>query len=131
MPSKSSVELEKLISECLEKKGKQLSIDLPKLKIKFVKIPNLMNTFSGFLKYSKLRILLRQEKSEKEPLKILGRIENGKLTDDDSIKISAHCNRVPVQDGHTACASIKFGDRKRPEKRYFTCGVVSSLYLKN
>ena len=53
-----------------------------------------------------------EEKSEKEPLKILGRIEKGKFVDNDSITISAHCNRVPVQDGHTACASVEFEERK-------------------
>jgi aspartate-semialdehyde dehydrogenase len=53
-----------------------------------------------------------EEKSEVEPLKILGRIEGGKIVPDDSIKISAHCNRVPVSDGHTACCSIKFAGKK-------------------
>ncbi len=53
-----------------------------------------------------------EEKSEKEPLKILGKIANGKIVNDDSIKISAHCNRVPVVDGHTACASIEFAEKK-------------------
>ena len=45
-------------------------------------------------------------------MKILGRIENGKLVPDTSIKISAHCNRVPVLDGHTACVSLKFKGQK-------------------
>lgn len=40
-----------------------------------------------------------EEKSEIEPLKILGNKD---------IKISAHCNRVPVLDGHMACVSVKF-----------------------
>ena len=53
-----------------------------------------------------------EEKSEKEPLKILGRIEKGVFVNDDSIEISAHCNRVPVVDGHTACVSLQFGDKK-------------------
>lgn len=53
-----------------------------------------------------------EEKSEREPLKILGRIEDGKIVDDDSLKISAHCNRVPVSDGHTACVSLKFKAQK-------------------
>jgi aspartate-semialdehyde dehydrogenase len=53
-----------------------------------------------------------EEKSEKEPLKILGRIENNKFVNNYSIKISAHCNRVPVSDGHTACVSLEFGERK-------------------
>jgi aspartate-semialdehyde dehydrogenase len=53
-----------------------------------------------------------EDKSEVEPLKILGRIKGGKIVPDDSIKISAHCNRVPVSDGHTACCSIKFAGKK-------------------
>jgi aspartate-semialdehyde dehydrogenase len=53
-----------------------------------------------------------EEKSEKEPLKILGKVENNKFVDNDSIRISAHCNRVPVLDGHTACVSVEFGEQK-------------------
>jgi aspartate-semialdehyde dehydrogenase len=54
-----------------------------------------------------------EEKTEQEPLKILGTIEDGKFVNDDSLKVSAHCNRVAVIDGHTACVSLKFKD-KRP-----------------
>jgi aspartate-semialdehyde dehydrogenase len=53
-----------------------------------------------------------EEKSEVEPAKILGRVEGGKVIPDESLKISAHCNRVPVSDGHTACASLKFAGKK-------------------
>jgi aspartate-semialdehyde dehydrogenase len=53
-----------------------------------------------------------EEKSEVEPLKILGKIQGGKFAPADHIKISAHCNRVPVTDGHTACASIQFSGKK-------------------
>jgi len=53
-----------------------------------------------------------EEKSEVEPAKILGRIEGGRVVPDASIKISAHCNRVAVSDGHTACCSIKFAGKK-------------------
>lgn len=53
-----------------------------------------------------------EEKSEIEPAKILGRIEEGRVVADGSIKISAHCNRVPVSDGHIACASLKFAGKK-------------------
>lgn len=49
-----------------------------------------------------------EEKSEIEPLKILGRVENGRIVNADTIDISAHCNRVPVTDGHTACVSLAF-----------------------
>ncbi len=53
-----------------------------------------------------------EEKSEKEPLKIFGSIENGVIKNAEGIKISAHCNRVPVTDGHTACISLEFGAKK-------------------
>jgi aspartate-semialdehyde dehydrogenase len=53
-----------------------------------------------------------EEKSEVEPHKIFGRIAEGRIVNDESIKISAHCNRVPVVDGHTACVSLEFGDKK-------------------
>lgn len=48
-----------------------------------------------------------EEKVETEPLKILGTYSNGKITYS-QFKISAHCNRVPVNDGHTECVSIRF-----------------------
>ncbi len=53
-----------------------------------------------------------EEKSEIEPLKIFGKIQSGKIVPSDSIKISAHCNRVAVTDGHTACCSIQFTGKK-------------------
>ena len=53
-----------------------------------------------------------EEKSEVEPLKILGKVEGGKIVPADNIKISAHCNRVAVSDGHTACCSLLFGGKK-------------------
>lgn len=53
-----------------------------------------------------------EKKSEVEPQKIFGDIKNGKFVYDESIQISAHCNRVPVIDGHTACVSIKFAGEK-------------------
>ena len=53
-----------------------------------------------------------EEKTELEPLKIFGTIKEGKFIYDQSIQISAHCNRVPVIDGHTACVSMGFkGDK--------------------
>ena len=52
------------------------------------------------------------EKSELEPLKILGSIEDGAFKNAVLPKISAHCNRVPISDGHTACVSLEFGRRK-------------------
>jgi aspartate-semialdehyde dehydrogenase len=53
-----------------------------------------------------------EEKSELEPLKIMGTIADGKFVNLPNLKISAHCNRVPVVDGHTACVSLEFGEKK-------------------
>jgi aspartate-semialdehyde dehydrogenase len=53
-----------------------------------------------------------EEKSEIEPAKIFGKISGDKIVPDKDIKISAHCNRVPVSDGHTACCSVKFAGKK-------------------
>lgn len=53
-----------------------------------------------------------EEKSEIEPRKILGSIKNNQIVPDENLKISAHCNRVPVTDGHTACCSIHFAYKK-------------------
>ncbi len=49
-----------------------------------------------------------EEKSEKEPLKVLGKIGEKGINNNDSIQISATCTRVPVTDGHTACVNVKF-----------------------
>jgi len=53
-----------------------------------------------------------EEKSEQEPLKIFGTIINGVIQNAVMPKISAHCNRVPLTDGHTACISLAFGMKK-------------------
>lgn len=53
-----------------------------------------------------------EEKSEKEPLKIWGTLGQEGIMSADTIEISAHCNRVPVMDGHMACVSVEF--EKKP-----------------
>jgi aspartate-semialdehyde dehydrogenase len=53
-----------------------------------------------------------EEKSEQEPLKILGAISGNRIENASGIAISAHCNRVPVTDGHTATVSMEFGSKK-------------------
>ncbi|MBN1367676.1 MAG: aspartate-semialdehyde dehydrogenase [Dehalococcoidales bacterium] len=57
-----------------------------------------------------------EEKSEVEPAKIFGKVRNGKIVPDNTIKISAHCNRVAVTDGHIACCSIHFKGKKPKEE---------------
>jgi aspartate-semialdehyde dehydrogenase len=53
-----------------------------------------------------------EEKSEIEPLKILGRVAKNAIVNASGIDIAAHCNRVPVTDGHTACVSLDFKGAK-------------------
>ena len=53
-----------------------------------------------------------EEKTEEEPLKILGEIKNGKFVKSKDINISATCTRVPVIDGHLATVNILFKDKK-------------------
>ncbi|MDR1247734.1 MAG: aspartate-semialdehyde dehydrogenase, partial [Treponema sp.] len=53
-----------------------------------------------------------EEKTEQEPLKILGSIQGKGFVNAAGPRISAHCNRVAVIDGHTACVSMEFGDKK-------------------
>ncbi|MBO6048067.1 MAG: aspartate-semialdehyde dehydrogenase [Erysipelotrichaceae bacterium] len=55
-----------------------------------------------------------EEKSEEEPLKIWGHIEDGKIVKATEPKITCQCIRVPVLNGHTAAAFVKF--RKNPTK---------------
>lgn len=49
-----------------------------------------------------------EEKSEQEPLKIWGTLQNGQIVPAVSPVISAHCVRVPVSDGHLATVNVKF-----------------------
>jgi aspartate-semialdehyde dehydrogenase len=49
-----------------------------------------------------------EEKMEAETLKLLGRLR-GTSIEPLAAKMSAHCNRVPVEDGHTESVSIKLG----------------------
>jgi aspartate-semialdehyde dehydrogenase len=64
-------------------------------------IDNVLPTLSG-----------EEEKSEVEPRKIFGKIQNGIIVPDEVLKISAHCSRVAVTDGHIACCSIQFAGKK-------------------
>ena len=52
-----------------------------------------------------------EEKSEQEPLKILGTLGNSGIENEEGLKISAHCNRVPVEDGHLAAVSVGFREK--------------------
>ncbi|MCR5594892.1 MAG: aspartate-semialdehyde dehydrogenase [Lachnospiraceae bacterium] len=55
-----------------------------------------------------------EEKSEKEPLRIWGHIEGDQIVPAVSPVITSQCIRVPVLNGHTAAAFVKF--KKKPSK---------------
>jgi aspartate-semialdehyde dehydrogenase len=56
-----------------------------------------------------------EEKFETEAAKILGELdEEGIRTH--PLTVSAHCNRVPVSDGHTQCVSVRLGRHAPPEQ---------------
>jgi aspartate-semialdehyde dehydrogenase len=57
-----------------------------------------------------------EEKSEQEPLKIWGAIENGKIVAAKSPLISAQCIRVPVSDGHMAAVFVTFDNKPSREQ---------------
>lgn len=52
-----------------------------------------------------------EEKSEREPMKIWGQLENDELKLADSPRISATCIRVPVTDGHLASVGVTFSQK--------------------
>lgn len=57
-----------------------------------------------------------EEKSEHEPLKIWGDVGMAGISLAEDIAISAHCNRVPVLDGHLACVSVQFNKKPHREE---------------
>ncbi len=57
-----------------------------------------------------------EEKSEQEPLKIWGKIQDGVILKAEEPKISCQCLRVPVLNGHTAAAFVKFKNKPTKEQ---------------
>lgn len=57
-----------------------------------------------------------EEKSEKEPLKIWGQIENGVIVNATSPNFTAQCIRVPVSDGHMAAVFADFEHKPSKEE---------------
>jgi aspartate-semialdehyde dehydrogenase len=56
-----------------------------------------------------------EEKMQEEAGKLLGKLKAGAVIPAEFV-ISAHCNRVAVEDGHTESISIKLKKRATPEK---------------
>lgn len=55
-----------------------------------------------------------EEKSEKEPLKLWGKIEGSEIKPADKPNFTAQCIRVPVSNGHLGAVFVNFD--KKPEK---------------
>ncbi|MGC1872685.1 MAG: aspartate-semialdehyde dehydrogenase [Acidobacteriaceae bacterium] len=56
-----------------------------------------------------------EEKLEAETRRLLGKLENSQVTPLDA-KVSAHCNRVAVEDGHTESVSIELASKPSREE---------------
>ena len=57
-----------------------------------------------------------EEKSEQEPLKVWGSIEDGKIVKAASPSITTQCLRVPVSDGHFAAVFVSFENKPSKEE---------------
>ena len=57
-----------------------------------------------------------EEKSEQEPLRVWGKVENGEIVKAEEPVITTQCIRVPVSDGHTAAVFVKFENKPTKEQ---------------
>ncbi len=57
-----------------------------------------------------------EEKSEQEPLRVWGHIEDGQIVKAKAPLITTQCIRVPVTDGHTAAVFVKFKNKPTKEE---------------
>lgn len=57
-----------------------------------------------------------EEKSEQEPLKLWGQVNDGVICHSNSPSITAQCIRVPVSDGHMAAVFARFDNKPTKEQ---------------
>ena len=57
-----------------------------------------------------------EEKSEQEPLKVWGTIQDGKIVKAEGPSITTQCLRVPVSNGHFAAAFVSFENKPSKEE---------------
>ena len=72
-----------------------------------------------------------EEKSEQEPLRIWGRVEDGVIKKADGPIITTQCIRVPVQDGHTAAVFVSFEKKTDQRSRSWIVGKTSGESRRN
>ena len=68
-----------------------------------------------------------EEKSEQEPLRIWGKIENGVIVKAKSPLITCQCIRVPVTNGHTAAVFVNFENKPSKEEMIRCWNEFSAL----
>ncbi|MEG1886822.1 MAG: aspartate-semialdehyde dehydrogenase [Oscillospiraceae bacterium] len=57
-----------------------------------------------------------EDKSEQEPLKIWGKVQDGVIVNATSPRFTAQCLRVPVSDGHMAAVFVRFENKPSKEE---------------
>ena len=57
-----------------------------------------------------------EEKSEQEPLRVWGTVENGEIKKAEAPVITSQCIRVPVTDGHMAAVFVRFKNKPTKEQ---------------
>ena len=57
-----------------------------------------------------------EEKSEQEPLRVWGKVEDGAIVKAEAPLITTQCIRVPVTNGHTAAVFVKFENKPTKEE---------------
>ncbi|WMJ84270.1 aspartate-semialdehyde dehydrogenase [Oscillospiraceae bacterium LTW-04] len=57
-----------------------------------------------------------EEKSEKEPLKLFGKVEGDRIVNAEGPAITAQCLRVPASDGHMAAVFVSFKNKPSVEE---------------
>lgn len=75
----------------------------------FDTLPEMTDNVNPFIKGE-------DEKSEIEPMKILGSVVGGRIVNATEPVISAQCIRVPCTDGHLAAVSVKFRNKPTIEQ---------------
>ena len=68
-------------------------------------------------------------KSEREPMKIWGKMVDGKIKNARKPVIAATCIRVPATDGHMASVSVTF--KRKPSRKQIVSAIESFNPLKN
>ena len=72
-----------------------------------------------------------EEKSEKEPLKLMGHIEGDQIVSADAPAFTAQCIRVPVTNGHLGAVFMDFEARSPLRKRLLRCGRTTPVVPRN